>query len=237
MRLNKYLASAGVASRRRADELIQAATTTVNGRVVVNPATQVDMQDKVCFNGKHVYPIQDTIIIMLHKPAGVITSVGDPKGRPTVTDFVSLGQRLFPVGRLDKDTTGLLLLTNDGELTQSLLHPSRRLPRVYVAVIDKPLTRSEFTKLRKGIHLGKKVIGRATVLKQKSIKGRTQVTLELREGKNREIRRMMMRLKRRLFSLHRTQFGSLKLANLGKGKWRELKKSEISQLKNTDFSS
>lgn len=237
MRLNKFLARGGVASRRRADELIQAATTTVNGRVVTDPGSQVESGDDVCFEGRHIKPLEETIILMLHKPKGVVTSVGDPQGRITVIDFVTNKHRLFPIGRLDKDSTGLLLLTNDGDITQSLLHPSRQIARIYEAVIDRALDRKEIARLKKGIYFGKHERGRAKVVKQKTVKKRTTVTLELREGKNREVRRMMERLKRRLFSLHRTHFGPLSLGKLAKGKWRQLKKNEIQKINELGFNS
>ena len=135
MRLNKFLAHAGVASRRKADELIRSATTTVNGKIVTDPALDVSTSDKVYFDGSRIKVSEETVAFMLHKPKGYITSVGDPDGRRTVMELIFVRERVFPVGRLDKDTTGLLLLTNDGALSQALLHPKFKITRQYEALL------------------------------------------------------------------------------------------------------
>lgn len=230
MRLNKFLAHAGVASRRKADELIRSATTTVNGKIVIDPALDVSDSDKVYFDGSRIKVSQETIVYMLHKPKGYITSVGDPLGRRTVMELISVKERVFPVGRLDKDTTGLLLLTNSGELSQALLHPKFKIPRQYAAVTDRPIQPKEIQKLKRGMHVWDGEKGRAKVISQKTIKKRTTVVLGLTEGKKREIRRIMVRLKIKLFSLHRTHFGPISLGNLKRGETRLLTDKEVEAL-------
>ncbi len=231
MRLNKFLAHAGVASRRKADELIRAATTSVNGTIVTDPALDVTADDKIIFDGRQITVSDTTVVYMLHKPKGYITSVGDPQGRKTVMDLVAVKERVFPVGRLDKDTTGLLLLTNDGTLSRSLLLPKNRIPRRYELVIDRQIQPNEIQKLKRGVHVWDGQRGRAKVISQKTVKKRTTAVLELTEGKKREIRRMMERLKIKLFSLHRNQFGPLALGRLKEGQSRILTEEEITKLK------
>jgi len=231
VRLNKFLAHAGVASRRKADELIRGATTTVNGEVVTDPAKDVTASDKILFDGRRITVSEAVIVWMLHKPKGFITSVGDPQGRKTVMELISAKDRVFPIGRLDKDTTGLLLLTNDGELSQSLLLPKNKIPRRYELVIDRQIQPNEIQKLKRGIHVWDGQRGRAKVISQKTVKTPTTAVLELTEGKKREIRRMMERLKIKLFSLHRNQFGPLVLGRLKEGESRLLTEEEITKLK------
>ncbi len=231
MRLNKYLAQSGVASRRRADDLIKAATVMVNGKLVLDPATDIGPDDSVTFDGQAISIEQNTDFILLNKPKGVITTARDEKGRKTVLDIVPHQGRLFPVGRLDRDTTGLVLLTNDGELANRLAHPRWRIPRLYEAVFDRPFTKDEIGRLATGIYIGENEFGKAEVVEQKTVKTRTTAVLRLRRGKKREIRRLFYHLKRKLFTLRRTDFGPLKLAGLPIGHWRHLSAEEIAQLK------
>lgn len=151
MRLNKYLAQAGVASRRKADTLIQAGTVMVNGELEINPATNISPSDTVTFDGQKVELNQETFFILLNKPKGVITTTKDEKGRRSVLDLIPSQERLFPVGRLDRDTTGLVLLTNDGELANRLAHPRWRIPRIYEAVFDTPFSKEEIGRIADGV--------------------------------------------------------------------------------------
>ncbi len=231
MRLNRYLAQCGVASRRQADELIRAATTTVNGKLVVDPAYQVQAGDQVFYDGRRLEIVAQTRILMLNKPTGVITSVSDERGRKTVMDLIPGKERLFPVGRLDKDTTGLLLLTNDGDLANRLAHPRWGIPRIYAVEIDRPLEKDECTKMERGIYIGENEFGRARMVQQATVKTRTTVILELKRGKKREIRRLFYRLDRKIYSLARTAFGPLEIGELPLGRWRQLTQREIEQLK------
>ncbi len=231
MRLNKYLAGCGVASRRAADKLIQAGATEVNGRLVTDPAYAVTDRDEVVYDGQKISLVTKTIVLIFNKPKGVITSTRDERDRKTVFDFIDLKDRLFPVGRLDRDTTGLLLLTNDGELANRLAHPRWHIPRIYRVEIDNQLTAREIQRMRKGLFIGGGEFGRAEVVEQHSVKSRTTVILRLYRGKKREIRRLFFHLDRKLFSLERTAFGPLELEDLPRGKWRYLSPEEIKLLK------
>ncbi len=230
MRLNKYLAQAGIASRRKADELIQMATTEVNGQICMDPAYNVQDKDVVKYDGKKVEPVQNKVVFMLHKPKKVITTVKDTHGRKTVLDIVPTKYRLTPVGRLDQDTTGLLLLTNDGDLHQYLTHPKHRIPKDYEAVIEGRMTQTHIQKLSRGIYIGDKEYGKAEVLEQKTSKGRSVICLRLRQGKKREIRRIMHRLKLKLISLKRIRFAGLELGNLPESHYRVLTEKEVKSL-------
>lgn len=230
MRLNKYLAKCGVSSRRGADELIQRGTTMVNGELVLDPAMAVTEKDEIIFDGQKVMPIHERIIYMLNKPKNVITTVKDTHGRRTVMEYVPSGVRLVPVGRLDKDTTGLILLTNDGDLLQFLTHPKNRIPREYTAEIDGIISPSQIAKLKKGLYIGDGEYGRAEVLRQKKIKGRSNVTLRLHQGKKREIRRMCYHLGIKLHRLKRISFGPIVMTNLKVGEFRGLTVKELTAL-------
>jgi len=230
MRLNKFLAQSGVASRRKSDELIQMATTEVNGKVCLDPAYNVSPEDKVCFDGKRLVPIRDKIVLMLNKPEKVITTVQDTHGRKTVIDLIRSKIRISPIGRLDKNTKGLLLLTNDGTLHQYLTHPSHQIPKDYEAVIEGKLTQDNIIKLNRGIYIGNKEYGKAEILKQNTIKGRSTIILRLRQGKKREIRRIFFRFNKKIYSLKRIRYAELTLGNLKEGEYRQLTKNEINSL-------
>jgi|TARA_B100001996_G_scaffold370447_1_gene344814 23S rRNA pseudouridine2605 synthase len=230
MRLNKFLAQSGVASRRKSDELIQMATTEVNGKVCLDPAYNVSPEDKVCFDGKRLVPIRDKIVLMLNKPEKVITTVQDTHGRKTVIDLIRSKIRISPIGRLDKNTKGLLLLTNDGTLHQYLTHPSHQVPKDYEAIIEGKLTQDNIIKLNRGIYIGNKEYGKAEILKQNTIKGRSTIILRLRQGKKREIRRIFFRFNKKIYSLKRIRYAELTLGNLKEGEYRQLTKNEINSL-------
>jgi pseudouridine synthase len=230
MRLNKFLAQTGVASRRKADELIQMATTEVNGKICLDPAYDVKDSDVIKYDGQKVKPVQEKIVIMLHKPKKVITTVKDTHGRKTVLDIVPSKYRLTPVGRLDQDTTGLLLLTNDGDLHQYLTHPKNRIPKDYEAVIEGRMTASQIQKLIRGIYIGDKEYGKAEIVSQDTKKGRSVVILRLHQGKKREIRRIMHRLKLKLLSLKRIRFAGLELGDLPEHHYRTLNEKEVKLL-------
>ncbi len=230
MRLNKFLAQSGIASRRKSDELIQMATTEVNGKVCLDPAYKVSPDDKVCFDGKRLVPIIDKVVLMLNKPEKVITTVQDTHGRKTVIDLIKSRIRLSPIGRLDKNTKGLLLLTNDGTLHQYLTHPSHQIPKDYEAVIEGKLTQENIIKLKRGIYIGNKEYGKAEILKQNTIKGRSTIILRLRQGKKREIRRIFFRFKKILYSLKRIKYAKLTLGDLKEGDYRQLTTNEINSL-------
>ena len=230
MRLNKFLAKAGIASRRKSDELIQMATTMVNGKVCLDPAYHVKKEDSVHFDGKKVIVEKKKIVLMLHKPKKVITTVRDTHGRKTVMDFIPSKFRTTPVGRLDQNTTGLLLLTNDGDLQEYLTHPKNKVSKDYEVYIEGKLNIDQVKKLKTGLYIGYKEYGKAEILEQKVHKGRSKIILRMRQGKKREIRRIFHRLNKKLISLKRIGFASLKLGNLREGEYRELTHNEINKL-------
>ena len=230
MRLNKYLALSGVASRRMADNLIKAATTTVNNIVITDPAFQIKQDDIIRYDGKIIKINQDHVVIMFNKPLGVITSMSDPKNRPVIADYIPNKMRLFPVGRLDKNTSGLLLITNNGDLANKLMHPKNLIPKIYEIETDTILDAKLISKIKNGVFIGYKQWAKAIVIKQKKIKSRILVTLQLHHGKNREIRRMFNKINKKLFSLKRIKYGDLELGNLPLGKYRELNKVELNKV-------
>ena len=230
MRLNKFIAKSGECSRRQADKYVQGGSVTVNGSLELNPACQVLGTDDIRFDGRRITSSEKTVTILLNKPVGYITTSHDPFKRKTVMDLINHKERLFPIGRLDKDTTGLLLLTNDGNLANLLTHPKNKIPRIYELEIDKPFESWEKKKISKKIYIGQKQWGKAEILKQKKNKGRTTVLMRLYEGKKREIRRITYRMKKTLFSLKRTQFGPIHLDSTPIGSFRELSEAEIKLL-------
>ena len=213
-----------------ADDLIKAATTTVNDIVITDPAFRVKDDDIIRYDGKNIKINQNHIVIMFNKPIGVITSMDDPKNRPIVADYFPTKMRLFPIGRLDKNTTGLLLVTNNGDLANKLMHPKNLIPKIYEAETDLILDTVLISKIKKGVFIGYNQWAKAKVLNQKKSKSRIIVTLQLHHGKNREIRRLFNKINRKLFSLNRVKYGDLKLGNLPLGKYRELNKTELNKV-------
>ena len=230
MRLNKYIAQSGLSSRRQADKSVQGGSVTVNGLLELNPAYQVSKDDDVRLDGRKIIYNQIFRTILLNKPEGYITTMHDPLNRKTVMDLVNSKERLFPIGRLDKDTSGLLLLTNNGNLANQLTHPKNKIPRIYELELDKPFENWEKIKIAKNVYIGQKEWGRGEIIKQKKNKGRTVVLMRLHQGKKREIRRIIYRMKRTLFSLKRVQFGPICLDSTPIGAYRDLYKSEIKEI-------
>jgi 23S rRNA pseudouridine2605 synthase len=230
MRLNKFLSQAGIASRRESDHLIKNAMVTINGVLETNPAYQVKPKDEVLFDDQRIKIDTNIRIIAFNKPEGYITTMKDPLKRKTVIDLIQTEERLFPIGRLDKDTTGLLLLTNDGQLANKLMHPRNQIPRIYKLQIDKIFQNWEVKRMANKVYIGQKEWGKAEVVDQKKVKGRTTVYLRLFHGKKREVRRIIYRMKRKLFSLERIQYGPIELGDLPEGKWRDLNKFELKSL-------
>ena len=231
MRLNKFLSQSGIASRRKSDELIKMATTEVNGILCFDPAYDVKKSDVVKYDGKKISIIEKKIVIMLNKPKNIISTVSDTHDRKTVMDLIPKNIHLNPVGRLDKDTTGLLLLTNDGELHQYLTHPKNEIPKDYEVIIEGKLDQLQIKKIKKGIYIGHKEYGRAKVLNQETKKGRSKVVLQLKQGKKREVRRLFYRLGLKLLTLKRIKFFNLSLGNLKIGEFVKLNKQQIKLLK------
>ena len=170
MRLNKYLAQSGIASRRGSDRLIKAATITVNNIVVTDPAHDIKDYDIVRYDGKNIQINDKMVVLMFNKPMGIITTMNDPKNRLSVADLLPKNNRVFPIGRLDKNTTGLLLVTNNGDLANRLMHPRNRVPKIYEAIIDLPLDQKNISKIKKGIFIGAGEWGKANIISQKKSK-------------------------------------------------------------------
>jgi 23S rRNA pseudouridine2605 synthase len=225
VRLVKYLAHSGVASRRRAEELIAAGRVTVGGRVVTDPARDVDGSMEVEVDGRPVSP-EPREVWMLNKPAGVVSTAREPGRRPAVTDLVASKRRLYPVGRLDVDSTGLILLTNDGELANRLTHPRYEIPRTYRVRLRRAPTDDDLRRLRQGVTLDDGPTAPAKV-RRVSARG---IELTIREGRNRQVRRMAEAIGNEVVDLERTRFASLRLGDLAEGESRLLRDSELRRL-------
>ncbi|WP_155303151.1 pseudouridine synthase [Desulfosarcina widdelii] len=229
IRLQKFLSEAGVCSRRKGEDHIRSGHVTVNGEVVTILGTKVDPDsDTVHLNGQLVVRSERLVYVMLNKPQRVVTSCRH-RGEPVVTDLVDLPQRLFPVGRLDKDSTGLLLMTNDGRIHHRLSHPSFDHDKEYDVTVQQPIDEAGLTAMRKGVRLSG-VMTRPARVSRISAK---RFTIVLKEGRNRQIRRMVEKVGNRVVRLHRIRVADLKLEGLGKGEWRHLTKGEVRQLLNT----
>ena len=229
MRLNAFLARAGVASRRRADELIVAGRVRVNGDLgELN--TVVGAHDVVEVDGTRV-AAQRLAYVLLHKPAGVLTTASDPRGRPTVVELVAHEPRIVPVGRLDADTTGALLLTNDGPLAHRLAHPRYGVPKVYEAVVEGSPDRVALRALREGVELddGRTAPAGARVLSRGG--GESTLELALHEGRKHQVKRMCAAVGHPVLRLHRSRYAGIGLDGLAPGEWRELTKDEVAALR------
>lgn len=232
MRLNKYIASAGVCSRRKADELIANGNVKVNGASVREHGVQVEPGDVVAVNGKVIEEPADKIYVAVNKPMGYITSMDDDKGRATVAELVDdIPERLFPVGRLDYNTTGLLIMTNDGQLTYTLTHPKHEVWKTYVAVVAGVLSDTRIAKLRKGVDIGGFVTSPAKVKVIKQMPRHAVVEIKIREGKNRQVRKMFAAVGNKVQSLERTAIGDVRLGRLMSGHYRKLTRQEVEYLK------
>lgn len=233
MRLNKYIAECGAASRRGADKLISDGLVKVNNKVVTELGTVVNEDnDTVTVNGKKLVLRNRDVYIILNKPKGCITAVKDDKGRKTVMDYVeSKDKRLFPVGRLDYDSEGLVLLTNDGDTAYKLTHPSSEIPKTYIAKVEGEIPEKELDKLRDGIPLDGAITHRAKI-KVLGVEDRiSRIEITIFEGKNRQIRRMFEYIGYNVIFLKRTAIGDIRLGGLGRGLTRYLTPKEIQFLK------
>ncbi|MCD8199420.1 MAG: rRNA pseudouridine synthase [Coriobacteriaceae bacterium] len=234
MRLQKFLARAGVASRRGSEDLMTAGRVRVNGEVVTELGSKVDpVHDEVTVDGKPVSINDGSVYLMLHKPTGCLTTMDDPYGRPCVAALVPTDAYpgLFPVGRLDKDTSGLLLFTTDGELGNVLLHPKHHVEKTYEALIEGPLCDAELDPLRVGVELDDGPCNRARVTLITGDEPAAQVRITINEGRNRQVRRMFEAIGHPVIKLHRPAFGPLSLGDLPEGKWRMLSATEVADLK------
>lgn len=233
MRLQKYMAMCGVAARRKCEEMIAAGRVTVNGRVITEMGTQVEEHDEVLVDGVRITPEEEKHYVLYHKPAGEVTTVSDEKGRETVMDrFRDFPVRLYPVGRLDYDSEGLLLLTNDGALAQRLTHPSCEVDKVYLARVTGNPSNEAIDRLRRGVYMEgderRTYPADVRVVRDESLFSDILVTIH--EGRNRQVRRMFDAVGHKVLLLRRVRFGPLELGSLRRGEWRELTAQEVEQL-------
>jgi len=227
MRLAKYLASAGIASRRASEEIVRAGRVTVDGVTVADPARDVGPADAVAIDGRPVSPAHERVVYALNKPAGVVSTARDPQGRPTVVTMVPQTERLYPVGRLDIDTTGLILLTNEGDLAHRLTHPSFEVEKTYRAVVGgPPVHEAALRALRDGIELEE---GRTAPARVRRVSADT-IEITIHEGRKRQVKRMCEAVGHPVKQLERIAFGPLELADLPRGRWRKLSREEVERL-------
>lgn len=231
IRLQKYLSQCAVASRRKAEELIESGRVKVNGRPAKLGDKVSPKRDTVTVSGKKIVPQKNNVYIMLHKPRGFITTMEDERGRKCVASLVEdVGTRVYPVGRLDKNSEGLLLMTNDGEFSNAMMHPSRHITKTYRVTIRPDISEDQITALSEGIEIDGRMTAPADVRILEKRDGRVVIEMILREGRNREIRKMCEALDLEVARLKRTAVGTIKLGMLPQGKWRELKEDEVHKL-------
>jgi 23S rRNA pseudouridine2605 synthase len=232
MRLNKYISHSGYTSRRKADDLIFQGKVKVNNKIEKNPGYQVDVdKDVVIVEGKELKQDNKIIYIMLNKPTDVITSVDDQFDRKTVVDLVKIDERVYPVGRLDYDSSGLILLTNDGDLTYKLTHPKHEIYKKYFVKVNKFLSDKEIYTLKKGVVIDGYMTNNSKIEVISKNRGHTNMYVSIDEGRNRQIRKMFKTQGADVLTLKRISIGNLTLGNLKEGNWRYLTKHEINYLK------
>ncbi len=231
-RLNKYIAHAGICSRRKAGDLVKDGFIKVNGEIEKNPAIEVDENDDIEYMGKKVRIVTKKIYLLLNKPKNVITTMSDERGRKTVWDIVQskVKTKIYPVGRLDRNTTGLLLLTNDGELSQQLAHPKTKVKKIYQVTLDKPVIEEDLLKLQKGFALDDG-FSKFDVISFIDGEPQNTVGVQLHSGKNRVIRRMFEHIDYKVETLDRVYFAGLTKKDLPRGWSRFLRTKEIIMLK------
>ncbi|HZK33540.1 MAG TPA: pseudouridine synthase [Tissierellaceae bacterium] len=232
MRLQKYMAVCGVASRRKSEEIIKEGRVKVNNKVVIEMGTKVDpKKDIVKVDDEVIREEKNMVYIMLNKPIGYVTTLKDEKGRKTVVDLIEdVEERIFPVGRLDADTTGLLLLTNDGDLTYKLTHPSNEVVKRYIAIVEGVPNRMELERFRNGIMLEGRRTAKASIKIAKNYEDESILDISIHEGRNRQIKKMCELINHPVKKLKRVALGELELGGLNVGNWRYLNKEEINYL-------
>jgi 23S rRNA pseudouridine2605 synthase len=232
MPLNKFIAHCGVCARRDAAELVKTGVVKVNGQVITEPGHKVSARDEIKVNGKKIFLEKNLVYILLNKPKDFITTTDDPQGRKTVLDLVrrATSERVYPVGRLDRNTSGVLLLTNDGELSQKLTHPSNEIKKIYAVTLNRPLDKNDFDKIIYGLILED---GPASVdkLAYSDTRDHTQIGVEIHSGRNRIVRRIFEHLGYEVKHLDRVMFAGLTKKNVERGKWRFLTEKEVRTLK------
>jgi len=233
MRINKYIAQAGVASRRKADELIANGNVKVNGVIIKELGVEINEGDVVEVNGRRITESPKKVYYMLNKPLGYVTTMFDDKERPIVTDLLTdVTERVFPVGRLDYNTSGLLILTNDGDLAYRIMHPKHEVYKTYKVLVNGILSQERIIKLSKGVDIGGFVTSPAKVKVIRQTKGQALVEIQIKEGKNRQVRKMFAAVGNKVVGLQRIAIGEIYLGRLMDGHYRKLTQQEIEYLKN-----
>lgn len=229
IRLQKYIADCGIASRRKAEEMILQKRVAVNGEIVTQLGTKVGQDDVVTVDGQRIKPTSKKVYVLLNKPAGYLTTASDDFGRRTVMDLIKgeVHTRVFPVGRLDYDTEGLLLLTNDGDVAYAMSHPKHKIQKTYIVTLDKVPSQKAIDRLRRGVIID----GQRTLPARVDLIENNMLEISIREGRNRQIRKMAEAVGYEVVALKRISIGILKLGNIPLGRWRHLTKMELDYLR------
>ncbi|WP_027623512.1 pseudouridine synthase [Clostridium lundense] len=231
-RLQKYMARCGVASRRKCEEIILEGNVKVNNKVVNELGFKINAEiDKVQVYGKYISPEENKVYIALNKPEGYVCTVKDEKGRKTILDLVKVNERIYPIGRLDYDTSGLILLTNDGNIYNKIIHPREEKNKKYIATIKGIPSKDEIEKFENGIDIGDYITAPSKINILSKNNGNAKVSIIIHEGKNRQIRRMCEKINHPVINLKRVSIGNVKLGDLKLGEWRHLKDNEVEYLK------
>ena len=232
MRINKYLAECGIASRRKCDELVLQGKVKVNGKIVKELGTDIKPTDIVSFSGRNVKPNIRRVYYKLHKPKGYVTTSSDEKGRKTVLELMrNVQDRVYPIGRLDYDTEGLLILTNDGDITNILTHPKNEVKKTYVATLESDITPEEIKRISKGVDIGGYVTQPCSAIILERSEKMSRVEITIAEGKNHQVKKMFEAVGKNVIFLKRTSIGQIKLGGLARGEYKALTTKEIAYLK------
>ncbi|MGL4450691.1 MAG: pseudouridine synthase [Sarcina sp.] len=232
-RLQKYMARCGVASRRKCEEIILSGAVKVNDIAINELGTKVDpVTDIVMVNNKVIRLEENKVYIMLNKPEGYITSNNDEKDRKTILDLVKVQERIYPIGRLDYDTSGLLFLTNDGDIYNKIIHPRKNIDKTYIAKVKGIFSEEEMNKFRNGVNIGGYITSDAKIKTLQVFSDASLVEIRIHEGKNRQVRKMCSVLNHKVITLKRVAIGKLNINELEKGKWRHMTPHEIDYLNN-----
>lgn len=231
-RLQKYMASCGVASRRKCEEIILQGRVSVNSTVVQKLGIKIDPdKDKITLDGKSIKIEDLKVYIALNKPKGYLSTVRDERGRKTIMDLIDVKERIYPIGRLDYDTSGLILLTNDGDIYNKVIHPREEKNKIYIAFVKEKPDESDIKQFENGIDIDGYITSKAKFEIVKNYKNCSEVKITIHEGKNRQIRKMCSKIGHPVISLKRIQIGQIKLGDLPEGQWRFLSEQEINYLK------
>lgn len=234
-RLQKFLANAGITSRRKCEELILDGKIEVNGAIVTELGTKVSEKDIVKYNGKIVKTEEEKIYILLNKPIGYVTTAKDQFNRDTVLDLIKINKRIVPVGRLDMYTSGALILTNDGEFVNMLTHPKNEIDKTYNVTVKGNVTNEDIEQLQKGVKIDDEYItkpAKVKILKIDKEKNISRIQITIHEGKNRQVRKMCEAINKKVLALHRCKIGNIEVKDIKVGNWRYLSKKEVENLMN-----